>query len=607
MKDMSTSKPIETTEMQDLRLRHSKRKQKKTPTNSEEASFIKAVTTEKRTKVEAENPLSFDDTLKTSLADRPTTLTGDLNFAGKTITPPEVSLENIPETIIMDMKTANDAATRKIGFGGFGDVTYAVVGETEESIAKYNKKKQKTKKHEDTQISPPLSVSRLLVKKTPKTRQDDFDVSENVLFFEHVSSIIKEDEKNKEVGTESKLLFINPAIVTVFKGVELTDLCVPDKESDKKTKPLSYLEKTCIARQIIDGVASLHDKGIAHKDLKLANVLISAQGITYIIDNAGITIGKPQDYKSPHELSAKTLVYCPPEVINNNENSIYDRQGKKLSTLAHDSWSLGVMLYEIFTEKKASWFVKKTPKSKLILDYGVLLDKINKDVCLNHKIPTEIKEVIIGLLQYSPKIRLTPREALTYDVFNNDIYKKSVFSLNVEHDKNYKQLILLEKKLEDLKEINDPIESNRIRQQIGITKTRLREINVLINNEVYNDIPKDIEFECKPLSKDVVCFAKIAKFNKLIAKYKVEKKTILDGIQIHKSKLEQDIYDINNFGHEATEKKATLIHAKIDEFKDLEHQEFLSIESIDEYISQLKLEKQRLEGQNSGSNDNRSL
>jgi serine/threonine protein kinase len=607
MKDISTGKPIEPIKTQNERLQHSEEKSQKTTKNNKETTFIEPVATEVNPKLQTDGSLSPSDTIKTSISSRAVTPTEALNFDEKTTTPPDVSLEDIPETIIMDMQSVNGSATRVVGAGGFGEVTYAVVGETEESIKKYNKKKRGIRIRGGKKISRPLSVFRILVKKIPKKRTNDFDVSENVFRFEKIDSVMQEAEKNKIAGVDSKPLVLDPAVVTVFQGVELEKLCLPDKKLAEESKPLSYLEKLCIAHQITESIAGLHDRGIAHKDLKLSNALVSAQGIIYIIDNAGITVGEPENYNYPHQLHAKTTKYCPPEVINNNKYSIYDSQGKKGSTLAHDSWSLGIMLYEIFAEKTARGFIGTTSTNKKILNYNELIDKVNQDIYLNPKVPTEIKEVIIGLLQYAPRYRLTPREVLTCDIFNNDNYKKSAFALNVQHDKNYKKLLVLEKQLEAVKQTNNLVEMKHLQEEILTTKKLLSEIKTLINNEVYRDIPKDVEFESKPLNKNLKHLANMIVLNKSIAGYKIERQAILEGIQIYKSKVEQEINDINNFGHETTEKKADLIQAKRDEFQDLEHQEFLSIESIDEYISQLKLEKQRLEAQNSGSNDNRSL
>jgi serine/threonine protein kinase len=604
MKDVSTGKIIIPTGVQNQRQKYSRDEPIAISQNNKQKISFKSVPVEGYMKVEIDDSLSLGYTAETSITNRTITPKADLSFGKKTVAPPDVSLADISETMIMDMKFVNDPTTRVVGEGNFGEVTYAVVGEAEESIENYNKKRRSIKICGPKKVSRPLSVSRILVKKTPK---DNFKISESMLRFDQTDKVMEEAEKNIIVGIDSKPLFLNPAVVTVFQGVELTKLCLPDQKLAEATKPLSYLDKLCIAHQITESIASLHAKGIGHQDLKLSNVLITVQGIISIIDNKGITVGEAENYKFMHKPSTKTLRYCPPEIINDNYYSIYDRQGYRGSTLAHDSWSLGIMLYEIFAEKKADEFFGMTLTKKLYLDYIELVDQLNQDIYLNSKVPTEIKDLIMGLLQYAPACRLTPKEVLACDIFNNDSYKKSAFALNVQHDKNYRKLLVLEKQLETAKKINDPVQVKYLQKEIFTIKTGLSEIKTLINNEVYRDIPKDVEFESKPLKKDMRCLAQVAILSKLLAKNKAEKKAILEDIQVHKSKVEKEISDINGCSRETTEKKADLIQDKLDEFQDLERQALLSIESIDESISQLIFEKQQLESQGIDASNERWL
>ncbi|KAI9789016.1 MAG: hypothetical protein M1835_001932 [Candelina submexicana] len=46
----------------------------------------------------------------------------------------------------------------------------------------------------------------------------------------------------------------------------------------------SFLEISCVWRQILDAVLYLHMKGIAHRDLKLENVLVTEDGVVKVID-----------------------------------------------------------------------------------------------------------------------------------------------------------------------------------------------------------------------------------------------------------------------------------------------------------------------------------
>ena len=52
----------------------------------------------------------------------------------------------------------------------------------------------------------------------------------------------------------------------------------------KQLGPLPERTIRCIARQVLHGVAYLHAMGIAHRDLKCANVLLSDSGVVKIAD-----------------------------------------------------------------------------------------------------------------------------------------------------------------------------------------------------------------------------------------------------------------------------------------------------------------------------------
>ncbi|MEA5557608.1 serine/threonine-protein kinase [Nodularia spumigena] len=94
-----------------------------------------------------------------------------------------------------------------------------------------------------------------------------------------------------------------------------------------------------IAVQICGGLQAAHDKGVLHRDLKPANVMLDADGRAKILDFGlagmaeGITGG---------EVRAGTPAYMSPEQLRGEE-----------VTVRSDLYGLGLLLYEIFTGKKA--------------------------------------------------------------------------------------------------------------------------------------------------------------------------------------------------------------------------------------------------------------
>ena len=62
------------------------------------------------------------------------------------------------------------------------------------------------------------------------------------------------------------------------------------------TGKMSKSEVTCCFLQILSGVTYLHSSGLAHRDLKLDNVVVSEHGIMKIID-----FGSAHVFKYPFE------------------------------------------------------------------------------------------------------------------------------------------------------------------------------------------------------------------------------------------------------------------------------------------------------------------
>jgi serine/threonine-protein kinase len=96
---------------------------------------------------------------------------------------------------------------------------------------------------------------------------------------------------------------------------------------------------TEISRQICMGLSAIHKVGILHRDLKPANIIIDSRGEARITD-FGIA-GLEEDVQG-EESRVGTPAYMSPEQI----------AGKEV-TRKSDIYSLGLLLYEIFTGKQA--------------------------------------------------------------------------------------------------------------------------------------------------------------------------------------------------------------------------------------------------------------
>jgi serine/threonine-protein kinase len=94
-----------------------------------------------------------------------------------------------------------------------------------------------------------------------------------------------------------------------------------------------------ISRQLCAGLAAAHDNNVLHRDLKPANVMIDADGNVRITD-FGLASLAEEIHRD--ELRAGTPAYMAPEQLAGEEVSIKS-----------DIYSLGLVLYEVFTGKRA--------------------------------------------------------------------------------------------------------------------------------------------------------------------------------------------------------------------------------------------------------------
>ena len=142
-----------------------------------------------------------------------------------------------------------------------------------------------------------------------------------------------------------------------------------------------------ISRQLCAGLAAAHTKGVLHRDLKPANIMLDGRGQVVVTDFglAGVA-----DQIHGAEVRSGTPAYMAPEQL----------AGKEVSTRS-DIYSLGLVLYEIFTGKRA--FSQSTAQNLRTRDDRTLSRPSSVVKDLN----PVIERVILRCLEIEPSARPT--------------------------------------------------------------------------------------------------------------------------------------------------------------------------------------------------------
>ncbi len=140
-----------------------------------------------------------------------------------------------------------------------------------------------------------------------------------------------------------------------------------------------------ISRQLCAGLAAAHTKGVLHRDLKPANIMLDGRGQVVITDFglAGVA-----EQIQGAEVRSGTPAYMAPEQL----------AGTEVSTRS-DIYSLGLVLYEVFTGKRA--FAEKPVDKPHARDERVLSRPSSVVKDLN----PVIERVILRCLETEPSAR----------------------------------------------------------------------------------------------------------------------------------------------------------------------------------------------------------
>jgi Tol biopolymer transport system component len=163
--------------------------------------------------------------------------------------------------------------------------------------------------------------------------------------------------------------------------------------------PLPLSDTADIAVQIALGLATAHQKDIIHRDLKTANVFITASGLVKILDFGLAKLSGVTQLTRP-QTTLGTVSYMSPEQARGEE---VDRRS--------DVWSLGVVLYEMVTGQLPF----KGEFSEALV-YSILNEAPTPVTGLRSGVPLEFERIIDKCLAKDPNKRYQHLDDLIVDV-----------------------------------------------------------------------------------------------------------------------------------------------------------------------------------------------
>lgn len=133
------------------------------------------------------------------------------------------------------------------------------------------------------------------------------------------------------------------ATATPFLAMEFVDGLPLNKYA--REKQLTREQRIQLIIKVAQAVHSAHQQAVIHRDLKPANVLVDSSGEPKVLDFGIARIGEDES-ENTWQTTAGVLLgtpgYMSPEQASGDQNSVDVRS---------DVWSLGVMLYELLSEK----------------------------------------------------------------------------------------------------------------------------------------------------------------------------------------------------------------------------------------------------------------
>jgi len=172
-----------------------------------------------------------------------------------------------------------------------------------------------------------------------------------------------------------------------------------DLRKKSESGPLELEDALSISMQAAEGLQAAHKKGVIHRDIKSANIMVTDSGQAKIMD-FGLARMAEQTMLTQEGTAMGTVAYMSPE----------QTQGKAVDQRT-DIWSFGVVLYEMLTGD-----LPFKGEHEQAVVYAIRKDKHKPVTDARPEIPVSIGQVVDKALEKNPENRYQQIDELLDDL-----------------------------------------------------------------------------------------------------------------------------------------------------------------------------------------------